>query len=219
MKSNENQTVSFDDELNSRNIEQDATLNERYTMWGHGYINKHGVAVLSSRRKMDIDIGYAYRYIRDGWASAAQQGLLDMLSTTKNKQQQEYKALNFEAVSFAGRFSYRNAKSIVEPTPFMTLDVDHLGSTERAREVQQIFIADQKVETALCFLSPRQEGIKWVIRVPEWCDAPTFRDRFFLMVDYVGFEYGITVDADGSDICRTCYLSYDPLCYCHPRYL
>ena len=54
----------------------------------------------------------------------------------------------------------------------MVLDVDHLGTTERAREVQQIFIADQKVETALCFLSPRQEGIKWVIRVPEWCDAP-----------------------------------------------
>ena len=219
MITNDKKTALFDGELNTKGSEQGGILNERYTMWGHGYINKHGVTVLSSRRKMDIDIGYAYRYIRDGWACAAQQGLIDMLPSSNNKQQQAYKALHFETVSFAGRFSYRNAKSLVETSPFMTLDVDHLGTSERAREVQQIFIADQKVETALCFLSPRQEGIKWVIRVPEWCDAPTFRERFFLMVDYVGFEYGITVDSDGSDVCRTCYLGYDPMCYCHPRYL
>lgn len=214
-----NNTTTFDDELNARNIGQDVIINERFTMWGHGYVNKHGVTVLSSRRKMDIDIGYVYRYVYEGWAKGTQQGLLDILSSSNNKQQQEYKALNFETVSFSGRFSYRNAKSLVEPSPFMTLDVDHLGTTEQAREVQQIFIADQNVETALCFLSPRQEGVKWVIRVPEWCDPPTFRERFFLMVDYVGLQYGIKVDSDGSDICRTCYLGYDPQCYCNPRYL
>ena len=198
---------------------QQPVVNERFTMWGLGYINKHGVAVLSAKRKMDIDIAYAYQYIRDGWATAAQNGLINMISTSTNKEQQVYKALNFETVSFAGRFSYRNAKSLIEPTPFMTIDVDHLGSTERAREVQQLFINDKEVETALCFLSPRQEGVKWVIRVPEWCDRPLYRDRFYLMVDYVGYEYGIVVDSDGSEVHRTCYLSSDPLCYCNPRYL
>ena len=198
---------------------QQPVVNERFTMWGPGYINAHGVAVLSAKRKMDIDIAYAYQYIRDGWAKAAQNGLINMMSTSTNKEQQEYKALNFETVSFAGRFSYRNAKSLIEPTPFMTIDVDHLGSTERAREVQQLFINDKEVETALCFLSPRQEGVKWVIRVPEWCDRPLYRDRFYLMVDYVGYEYGIVVDSDGSEVHRTCYLSSDPLCYCNPRYL
>lgn len=190
-----------------------------FTMWGHGYYNKKGVAVLASRPKMTVDIGYVYHYIRDGWAREQTARLVAMLATTDNREQQAYKALNFETVTFAGRFSYRNAQHLIEPSPYMVLDVDHLGSTERAREVQQLFVGDKNVETALCFLSPRQEGVKWVVTVPSWCDSALYRDRFLLMADYVGYEYGIAVDADGSDVNRTCYLSYDPLCYCHPKYI
>ena len=189
-----------------------------FTMWGHGYYNKKGVAVLATRPKMTVDIGYVYHYIRDGWAREQTAHLVEMLATTDNREQQAYKALNFETVTFAGRFSYRNAQHLIAPSPYMVLDVDHLGSTERAREVQRLFVGDRNVETALCFLSPRQEGVKWVITLPEWCDSTTYRDRFLLMADYVGYEYGITVDADGSDINRTCYLSYDPQCYCHPKF-
>ena len=81
MNENEKKIELLDEKLNTQGCEQVVILNERYTMWGHGYVNKHGVTVLSSRRKMDIDIAYAYRYIRDGWASAAQQGLLHLYKT------------------------------------------------------------------------------------------------------------------------------------------
>ena len=64
-------------------MSQQPVVNERFTMWGPGYINAHGVAVLSAKRKMDSDIAYAYQYIRDGWAREAQNGLINMIPRTE----------------------------------------------------------------------------------------------------------------------------------------
>lgn len=192
--------------------------NEQFTMFGHGYINRKGVAVLASRPKMTVDIGYVYKYIREGWAREQTAKLVEMLTTTDNDAQQEFKKLNFETVTFTGRFKYRNAKSLIARSPFMPFDVDHLGSTERAREVQRKLIADPRVETALSFLSPRAEGVKHIIRIPEWLEGLPYKVQFARMCRYMAFEHGIAVDP-GSDVCRACYLPFDPLCYVNEKYI
>lgn len=192
--------------------------NEQFTMFGVGYVNKHGVAVLAARPKMTVDVAYVYHYIKDGWSAAATAKLREILSSTTNDEQQTFKKLNFETVAFAGRFSYRNSSHLIERTPFMVLDVDHLGSTSEARRVQQLFINDKNIETVLCFLSPRGEGTKWVIRLPEWCMGQNFREQFMEMRKYVAFTHGIAID-DTKEVCRTCYLPSDPECYVNEKYL
>ena len=194
-------------------------INENFTMYGHGYINRKGMAVLATRPKMTVDIDYVYHYIKDGWAAHQTRQLREMLATSDNEQQQEYKKLNFETVTFAGKFSYRNSRSLIERSPFIVIDVDHLGTMEKAREVQQLFIHDRNIETALCFVSPRGEGVKWVVRLPEWCQGMTFKEQFMSISKYVVFNYGIEVDSAGHEVNRTCYLGHDPECYIGERYI
>ena len=169
--------------------------------------------------KMTVDIAYVYHYIKDWGAEAQTRRLREMLATTDNKEQQTFKKLNFETVCFAGRFSYRNARKLIERSPFIVIDVDHLETTERARDVQQLFIRDTSVETALCFLSPRGEGVKWVVCLPEWCQGLAFKEQFMRICKYVSFNYGIEVDSDGHDVSRACYLSHDPECYVNEKYI
>ena len=75
------------------------------------------------------------------------------------------------------------------------------------------------VETELCFVSPKGKGVKWVVRLPEWAQTEDFKTTFQMLQQHVGFEYGITVDKSGSDVCRACFLPYDDLCFINPKYL
>lgn len=199
------------------NVEKDMK-NEKFTMYGPGYINQKGVAVLATRPKMTVDIPYIYKYVRDGWAERQTRELVRLLPTTTNNEQQIFKKLNFETVTFAGRFSYRSAARIIERTPFMVIDIDHLGSQERAREVQEEIIANPDIETELSFLSPRQEGVKLVIRIPKWLSHLDYRRQAEAMGRYIGFWHGIEVDV-AKEVNRTCYLPSDPACYINPKYL
>ena len=196
----------------------DSAVNEKFTMFGLGYINSKGVAVLAARPKMTVDIPYVYRYIREGWAEQQTSELVRLLPSTDNDEQQTFKKLNFETVTFAGRFRYRNRGGLIERTPFMVLDLDHLGNTERARVVQQTLINDPEIETVLSFLSPRQEGIKWVIRIPHRLSGMTYREQAEAMGRYVGYWHGLEVDVAKEEN-RTCYLPSDPECYINPKYL
>ena len=74
------------------------------------------------------------------------------------------------------------------------------------------------VETALCFVSPKGRGVKWIVRLPEWAQYDDFKLTFQTMQQYVGFHYGIAIDKSGSDVCRACFLPYDPECYINPIY-
>ena len=145
--------------------------------------------------------------------------LREMADTATREQKQAFKALNFEYVTFSGIFSYRNARSLVERSPFLTLDIDDLASMEEARELQQLFIQDKELKTALCFVSPKGRGVKWIVELPDWTLGLAFRDQFETMRRNVGFRYGYDPDKSGSDVCRACYLPWDADCYVNPKYL
>ncbi len=134
-------------------------------------------------------------------------------------QKQVFKALHFEYATFAGIFSYRNARSLVMRSPFVAMDIDGLSSMEEARSLQQVFIQDTTVETALCFLSPKGLGVKWIVVLPEWLQGLSFKEQYERLRRYVGFTYGVDSDKNCSDVCRACYLPWDPQCYVNPKYI
>ena len=194
--------------------------NEKFSIFPTGYWNfTQQKAVPNQKPKQTQTIGWVGEYITSERARWATQELRKMASTATREKKQEFKALNFEYATFSGIFSYRNARSLVERTPFLTLDIDDLGSTEEAREVQRLLCADTNIETALCFVSPKGLGVKWIVRLPKWTEGLNFRDQFERMRRYVGFNYGIDPDKSGSDVCRACYLPWDEQCYINPKYV
>ena len=192
--------------------------NDKFSVFGCGYRNKDGVAVLAAKPNQSQDIAYIGNYIRSDRAQWATNTLRSMLTTATKDELGDFKKLYFETATFNGIFSYRSARNLVTRSPFLVLDIDDLESTDEARYVQSQLVGDPAVETALCFVSPKGQGVKWVVRLPEWAQSPDFKTTFQKLQQYVGFEYGIAVDKSGSDVCRACFLPYDKDCYINPKY-
>lgn len=191
---------------------------EKFSIFPKGYRNQKGQAVLATRPQQSQTIAWAYDYITSVRAQWATETLRSMLGNASKDELADFKKVNFEAATFNGVFSYRNARSLVTRSPFIVIDIDDLSSTEEARHVQQQLTRDTKVETALCFVSPKGRGVKWIVRLPVWAQHDDFKQTFQTMQQHVGFHYGIAIDKSGSDVCRTCFLPYDPECYINPIY-
>ena len=73
---------------------------------------------------------------------------------------------------------------------------------------------------ALAFDSPSGTGLKAFIGYDVPAYGPAYRDVFNAVAGYVaGHLPGLTLDRSGSDVCRACYLSYDPDAYLKPYFL
>ena len=192
--------------------------NEKFSIFSKGYRNQKGQAVLAARPQQTQDVAWVYDYITSDRAKWATETLRAMIGTATKDELSDFKKLNFETATFNGIFSYRRAQNLTLRSPFIVIDIDNLSSTDEARQVQQALIADTKVETALCFVSPKGRGVKWVAKLPQWAQRDDFKQSFLTMQQHVGFHYGIAIDKSGSDVCRTCFLPYDPECYMNPIY-
>ena len=198
---------------------QDKT-NNQFSIFGCGYRNPKGQAVLAVKPEGATDIAHVYQFIISDQAKAATNRLREMAAQSATREElSDYKKLNFRIATFSGTFSYRNAKSLTERSPYLVIDVDDLESEAEARQLMQRLISDPYVETELCFLSPKGRGVKWVISLPEWWQNLDFKLQFEAARQHVIFNYGIPVDTSGSDVCRACFLSCDPQCYVNPKHM
>lgn len=194
--------------------------NERFSIFPCGWWDEaEQVAKPRQRPQQTQTVPWVYDYIISSRAKEVTEELRRMLLTATRQEKQTFKALHFEYATFSGIFTYRNARSLVMRSPFITLDIDDLASLEEARDIQQRLCADKRVETELCFVSPSGHGVKWIVRLPEWTEGLAFRDQFEQLRRYVGFNYGIDPDKSGSDVCRACYLGWDNQCYINPKYV
>lgn len=194
--------------------------NERFSIFPTGWWDEAKQVATPRQRPQQTQImPWVYDYIISTRAKEATEELRRMLPTATRQEKQTFKVLHFEYATFSGIFTYRNARSLVMRSPFITLDIDDLASLEEARDIQQRLCADKRVETELCFVSPSGHGLKWIVRLPEWTEGLAFRDQFEQLRRYVGFNYGIDPDKSGSDVCRACYLGWDNQCYINPKYV
>lgn len=181
-----------------------------------GYRNKKGKAVMDNHPKGTKSLLDIYAYITDYAYAGIQTEQLRKL--TDKPLQRDFKMLNFEYVTFCGIFSYRMADLLQDESGLMVVDIDDLKSPEEALELKSKLCVDKHYVTALCFISPLEHGVKWIVeRQP--IEGQNYKDEMNRMYNYMAFEYGIALDTSGSDICRACYLPYDKDCYINSKYL
>lgn len=106
------------------------------------------------------------------------------------------------SVLWSGKFSARNAKSIIEHSGLICLDFDKIpiNTMDAVRDTLE---ADKY--THALFLSPSGNGFKVIVRVPS--DIDNHKNHFDSLAKYYDSEY---FDRGCSDICRVCYESHDP---------
>ena len=131
------------------------------------------------------------------------------------RERTKFKAQNFNYVTFAGTFTKRGEKYLVKESGLLVLDFDDLPDVEA---VKQQLLHDEYFETQLLFRSPSGTGLKWVIeKINQW-NLP--HDEYFEAVANCIFKnHGLKVDSTGKDIARACFISHDPDCFIHEKYL
>ena len=131
-----------------------------------------------------------------------------------NKEAKQYKAANFDYVTFSGTFSKREVKSLIKHSGLMTIDLDELSNLE---EVKQQLLNDEYFETELLFTSPSGDGLKWIVSIDLM--KATHLDYFRGIENYLLIKYNLKVDKSGKDISRACFVPHDRNCYINPKYI
>jgi hypothetical protein len=66
------------------------------------------------------------------------------------------------------------------------------------------------------FTSPRGDGLKYGVRVAKVETDEAYKHTWRILADAHKAAYGVTWDESGKDICRLCFVSWDPACYVNP---
>lgn len=131
-----------------------------------------------------------------------------------NARARQYKAENFDYVTFSGIFSKRSDAHLLRHSGLLTIDFDHIPNVESLKEQ---LLNDVYFDTELLFLSPSGDGLKWIIPI-DLTKCP--HQLFFSAVSaYIAQTYHLEVDKSGRDISRACFLPFDPNIYINPKHL
>ncbi len=158
-----------------------------------------------------------FKYITSDYAKAH----TEHLRTIKdNKARSRYKTENLDYITPGGIFSSRKESDLIEPSGYMVIDFDHIPNA--AGLVKRLAL-DDNFETVLAFRSPSGDGVKWIVALPNITKPDgtpiTYGEYFTILSNYSRQAYGIEADPSGKDICRACFLPYDPDAFINPLYI
>jgi hypothetical protein len=123
----------------------------------------------------------------------------DIRSTSDKEEKQELKK-QLPCILFAGTFQKRNKDSLVDSSGYMILDFDKVENLEAKKH--EIF--NHHFVKAV-FVSPSGTGLKALIKIRKVKNNDEFVIEFKRAL-----EYFPEIDPSGKDICRVCFMSYDP---------
>jgi len=138
----------------------------------------------------------------------------ELRAITDKKEAKQYKASNFDYVTFSGAFSKRENKSLIKHSGLITIDLDELSNLE---EVKLQLLNDEYFETELLFTSPSGDGLKWIVSIDLM--KATHLEYFNGISNYLLTTYKLKVDASGKDVSRACFVPHDRNCYINPKYI
>jgi hypothetical protein len=128
------------------------------------------------------------------------------LRDTEDEEEQDVLKRKLPAVTFSGVFSPRRSlESCVKYNHVVVFDIDKLEHSELER-VEKELRSDPHV--LVMFRSPRGNGLKGL--VPVTSGQVNHLDAFECLSMYFKSRYNVKLDASGKDICRLCFVSYDP---------
>jgi BT4734-like, N-terminal domain len=111
--------------------------------------------------------------------------------------------------TFAGTFAPTRAKDhLTQHSGIAHADIDHLANLAEAKLA---LMRDPHV--VYCFTSPRGDGLKYGVRIPVVGNDDAYKHAWGVLAAAHLEAYGVTWDPSGKDICRPCFVSWDPACY------
>lgn len=109
------------------------------------------------------------------------------------------------AVTFAGTFAPSRLKeNIVTPSGLLVADFDDVNVDAVIKELSN----DPYV--CFAFRSPSWQGVKAVFHADGIRNDADHKIYFSSVDSYLSTTYGLTIDPSGKDVCRLCFVSYDP---------
>ena len=159
-----------------------------------------------------ITIRDAYDLIK----GPAYKKVTDQLREIKNEEEQRnFKKKRFDYVTFSGIFNRRDDKHLKQHSGLLVIDFDHIYNPSELAKLKEQLLSQTELETALLYLSPRGNGLKWIVEID--INKYTHLDWFKAIQHYIQETFKRNIDT-GSDISRACFLAHDPNVYINPKY-
>lgn len=153
-----------------------------------------------------LTLAEVYAYITSTAAKTATEQLRQLKDVAEAR---KYKSFHFDFCTFSGTFTQRKAQCIEQHSGLICLDFDHVGNVDN---LKNSLLADPHFVTRLAFRSPSGDGLKWIIDC-ELDSSISHADYFIAVSAYLRDTYTIEPDQSGKDVCRSCFLPYDPQAY------
>jgi hypothetical protein len=132
---------------------------------------------------------------------------------TDVKAARQFKAKNFDYVTFSGAFQSRKDCDLIRHSGLLALDFDHVADVH---SLKAALIRDTYFETEILFTSPSGDGLKWIVSID--ITRHTHQEWFSAIKNYVRFTYQHDIDSAGKDVSRACFLPHDPHIFLHSKY-
>ena len=145
---------------------------------------------------------------------------------TDKKLYTDFKAAEFDYVTFNGKFTSRKDKNLIKLSGLFIIDLDHLGQKALHLLLEKLK-KDRVLSPQLIFISPGGNGLKIVVRIdPAIIDCTlqtNIMANIWLAINaYFGVTYpdfikpntnGDFIDDAGKDLSRACFLGHDAGAY------
>ena len=164
-----------------------------------------------SRPSASLTLGEALNTIVDGLYADWITQLRHLRETSWPETYREAKG-RLPQFTFAGTFAPTRAKAYLQQhSGIVHADLDHLPDVQ---EIKLRLMQDPC--TAYLFLSTGGDGLKYGVRMAPVDSNDAYQRAWQMVCDDHQARYGITWDPSGKDVCRLCFVSWDPACYINP---
>jgi hypothetical protein len=130
--------------------------------------------------------------------------IINQVRKANTKKEADLIKQKLPCILFAGEFSERNGKGLLNHSGLMCVDFDKYPNDEVMLEHRAIL--ERNPHFLLIFTSPSGKGLKGVVKIPT-ADKETHPKYFTAFQKQFDFEYW---DKSCSNVDRVCYESYDP---------
>lgn len=149
-----------------------------------------------------ITLEEVYKAIKTSYIGRTNE-LRKLFKEQGKKEAEAYKIKHFDYVTFAGTFTRREQKGLLELSGYMAFDLDDVRLLERRKEQ---LLKDKVLDILLLWVSPKGNGIKFITPF----QGGDYKEEYNTVSHYLFDTYGITVDKAPSNISSGCFLNYDP---------
>ena len=164
-----------------------------------------------------VNIDKVFERIKNGKSSKP---IIEKIIKEQDKKEQDKLKKKLAVICFAGQFSHRNNDGIIEHSGLICIDFDKVG--DRLNQLRTRFENDKY--TFACFLSPRRDGIKVIVKIPTIkLETEDEAGHKKLNIDHKSYFEGLrmyykesTMD-DDAEVARACFESYDENIFINPN--